>query len=67
MALRLIQPLREMSTKKLHRGKVRLARNADNLIASCRPALPVTEIALLLVLLLLLLFAFCLVKRIFQQ
>jgi hypothetical protein len=36
MALRSIQPLREMSTRNLPGGKGRPARKADNLAAICK-------------------------------
>jgi hypothetical protein len=38
MALGSTQPLTEMSTRNLPRGKVRSAREADNLTAICEPA-----------------------------
>jgi hypothetical protein len=55
MALGFTQPLTEMNTRYLPRGKAPPARKADNLTAICeptvsqpyRPQLPVTEIALL--------------------
>jgi hypothetical protein len=37
MALRLTQPLTEMSTRNLPGGKKRPARRADNLAAICEP------------------------------
>jgi hypothetical protein len=37
MALRSTQPLTEMSTNNLPRGKERPARKADNLTAICEP------------------------------
>jgi hypothetical protein len=37
MVLGSIQPLTEMSSKNLHRGKGRPARKADNLTAICEP------------------------------
>jgi hypothetical protein len=37
MALGLSQPLTEMSTRNLHEGKGRPARNADKLTAICEP------------------------------
>jgi hypothetical protein len=37
MALGSTQPLTEMSTRNLPRGKGRPARKADNLIAFCKP------------------------------
>jgi hypothetical protein len=37
MALGSIQPLTEMSTRKIPGGEARLARKADNLTAICEP------------------------------